>query len=120
MVELLGVGPQFLPSETPEEKRRIVFDGFRRAPERSGFLETVRVLLALASHGHFPLNPDRHCTWCDYEQACRRSHPPTLEREAHARDSADYRDLKKKTRTGKPTLADVRGHRTAASPRETA
>lgn len=107
-VELLGVGPAYDPQQVEAGDRRVEFDGFAKDEHRRGFLETLRVLAALVERGSFALRPDRHCDWCDYRLACRNTHPPTLEREDHAPDTADYRLLGDKTKSTKPTLAKVR------------
>jgi hypothetical protein len=100
-VELLGVGP----SHNAEVVR---FEGFKSIEERDGVLETLRVATALAAAGRFPIHPAEHCGWCDYRSACRHAHPPTVFREAHARDVRDARDCWSKT--GKtPTIAAIRG-----------
>jgi hypothetical protein len=104
-VELLGVGPRY---DDVEESQRITeFRGFDKPQWHEGFLETVRTLVDLAAKGRFPLHEDSHCRYCNYEQACRRLHPPTVERESHAPDSLRYRSLQKKSRTRAPTFADL-------------
>jgi ATP-dependent helicase/nuclease subunit B len=107
-VEILGAGPFY--DDFGTEERRVRFGGFENARQQEGFLETLRTLVGLVGVGAYPTNPDRHCEWCDYRQACRRKHPPTREREVHARDSTDYRDLHKKNKSKKPLLDDVRGN----------
>ncbi len=110
--ELLGVGPGFDPAEIDEADRRSGFGGFDGA-EAAGFRETLRVLADLDARGAYPLRYDeRPCGWCDYRRACRRNHPPTLEREENADDTRDYRDLGGKS-TKKPALANVRADREA-------
>lgn len=104
-VELLGVGPQHVPGE---EASRVVFDGFDSEDQESGFLESLRVLARLSETGVYPFNKDKHCEWCAYNQACRRDHPPSYEREKLATDSDEYRLVQKKTAKQKPTLAAVR------------
>jgi RecB family exonuclease len=101
-VELLGVGPKHDP-ETDVAR----FDGFASDDQRKGFLETLRVLIALVDAGRFPIHPDDHCDWCDYRSACRHGHPPTLFREEQASDVQDARDCWSKT-VKAPTLAAVR------------
>jgi len=101
-VELLGVGPKHDP-----DTDFVRFDGFKSDDQREGFLETLRVLIALADAGRFPIHPDDHCDWCDYRSACRHGHPPTLFREGHAADVKDARDCWSKTAKA-PTLAAVR------------
>ena len=59
---------------------------------------TLRVLFALLRGGSFPLSKGGHCNWCPYDRACRRTHPPTVEREESAPDSTAFRLLSKKTR----------------------
>ncbi len=99
-VELLGVGPH-------PDVDVIRFESFKSDEQRNGFLETLRVVVALADAGRFPLRPGPHCEWCDYRSACRRGHPPTEYREDHAADIQDARDCWSKT--GKlPSLAAVR------------
>ncbi len=108
-VELLGVGPQFDPDDD-ERPSRSLYEGVQGA-QRDGLLETLRVLIQLVERGVYPINPDNHCSWCPYACACRRNHAPTLQRERHARDSDDYRDLAGKNKTKLPLLADVRKKR---------
>jgi ATP-dependent helicase/DNAse subunit B len=104
-VELLGVGPRY--DDADESKRRVEFDGFDDPRWQEGFLETLRTLVDLAAKGSFPLHEGSHCVRCSYAQACRRLHPPTVERETHAPDSVRYRMLKKKSKTKAPTIADL-------------
>jgi ATP-dependent helicase/nuclease subunit B len=103
-VELLGVGPAYVDAD----ESRAAFDGFANDAERQAFLETLGVLATLWARGVFPLHADSHCDWCAYRQACRRNHPPTREREELARDAQAYGLLRKKSRSGRATLADVR------------
>ena len=105
-VELLGVGARHRAGD--EEGRFAAFPGFSSQALRDGFLETVDVLLGLEEAGAFPLHPDRHCAWCAYRPACRRTHPPTLAREDGAADSASARIAWSKT-AAKPLLADAAG-----------
>lgn len=110
-MEILGVGPDFLPDRTEARDRRAPFRGFDAAQD-AGFRETLAVLLDLDLAGRFPLRHGDHCRWCDYRSACRRNHPPTRERESLARDGTDFRDVGRKSLRGKLyTLADVRGVR---------
>ncbi len=114
-VELLGVGPEFdAPEGSEPPERHVRFDGFESGEIEAGFRETVRALLRLAGAGRFPLRAGRHCRYCPYAKACRRNHPPTAEREEHAPDSSDFRDLALKTKKA-PTLASVRAARTEES-----
>jgi RecB family exonuclease len=103
-VELCGVGPAY--DEKDDAERRVVFDGFDDSRRHEGFLETLRTLADLVAKGRFPLHEGSHCGYCAYEQACRRLHPPTLERESHASDSERYRLLSKK-KARAPQLEDV-------------
>jgi ATP-dependent helicase/nuclease subunit B len=107
-VELIGVGPEYDPLTKSESERRARFAGFEDRAQRDGFVETVRTLLSLVSSGSFPMNPERHCSWCPYRQACRHNHPPSREREEHAADSSGFRDVQRKNKTKKPTLSLVR------------
>jgi len=108
-VELLGVGPDFDPADNGDEDRRVAFAGFDDDEQRRGFVETVRVLLSLIERGSYPLNDGFHCGWCAYVQACRKTHPPTVRREAHSRDADDYRDVSRKNARKKRLLSQVRG-----------
>ncbi len=105
-VEILGVGPNHFDAAL-EDFPRIGFSGFDRDLEREGFMETLGTLAKLLETGRFPLNANRHCAWCDWALACRLRHPPTLERESHAADTADYR-LTGEKNTRKQTLGLVR------------
>jgi RecB family exonuclease len=99
-VELLAVGPN-------PDADVLRFENFKSDDQRSGFLETLRIVAALSESGRFPIRPGSHCDRCDYRSACRRGHPPTEYREDHAEDIRDARDCWSKT--GKlPTLAAVR------------
>ncbi len=55
------------------------------------------------------MKDSRGCDYCPYTLACRHKHPPTVEREEHAADGADYAGLGAKSKTRKRTLAEVRG-----------
>lgn len=107
-VELLGVGPDF-DFEDPERlNRRLRFEGLTGAGHRDGFLEDLRVLHDLLQRGRFPLRPDEGaCGYCPYAPACRRLHPPTLEREASDRVTRRYHALARKNKTRHPTLATI-------------
>ena len=106
-VEILGVGPRHDPLEVEAAERILTFRGME-TPQFEGFLETMRVLTELIVEGVFPFNDGTACDYCPYELACRHKHPPTAEREEHAKDGRDYADLSKKNKSKKPTLADVR------------
>jgi len=109
--EVLGVGPWF-----PAGENRAEVDGEAFARYREGFLETLRVLIALAAAGHFPLNEtSRVCRYCPYVRACRRTHGPTLDRLAAAPAGQAYLLLRGKS-TKAPSLEDVR--RRARAPEE--
>jgi hypothetical protein len=115
-VELLGVGPEFdFETEDAEEAgRRGVFRGFANDRVREGFLETLRVLAELRRRGRFPLRAEEHrCAWCAYRAACRRLHPPTLEREENAQDLRPFRLLDRKNKTRRPLLDDLESGPTA-------
>jgi ATP-dependent helicase/nuclease subunit B len=99
VVEVLGVHPDLDPAD---EDYLHSFSGFDNDACERSFRHTMRVLLHLQRKGIFPLNKDdRHCGWCDYPHACRRNHPPTLERESRMGDAEDYRTMLKKN-AGKP------------------
>jgi ATP-dependent helicase/nuclease subunit B len=117
-VELLGVGPGYDHEEPDalEAGRRMEFQGFSSDEAREGFLETLRVLVDLARRGRFPLRPDdRGCRFCPYERACRRTHPPTQEREGHARDTRRYYSLKKKNKSKRPTLNTIPDYQSSSA-----
>ena len=101
-VELLGVGPTFPPDEY-----RYVFDGMKD-DVAAGFRETVRILFGLRSAGSYPFRSGKHCQWCSYETACRRNHPPTVDREQNSTDSEPFHKMHEKN-TRKPMIADVAG-----------
>src|SRR2546428_692214 len=44
------------------------------------FRHTLQVLVDMAARGSFPLNDDGPCRICEYAPACRKSHPPSVER----------------------------------------
>ena len=103
--KLLPVGPD---AEEEREEASLKDDG----KLRDGILETVSVALALGRAGRFPLSGSqdqdvRYCAWCAYRRACRKSHPPTLERLERDPRLADFRDARRKE--GKRlTIAEVR------------
>ncbi len=97
-VELLGLGPEFDPRAG---EHRYDFAGLE-GELRDSFLATVRTLIDLRNRGTFPLNKqDNICGWCTYRQACRRNHPPTVEREKLYEETLAYQALQKKS-TRKP------------------
>jgi hypothetical protein len=109
-VELLGVGPAYDYETEPADKagRRVSFDGFGDPECREGFLETVRVLVELVRRGRYPLHAiDRLCPGCPYDLACRRNHPPTVEREQNAGEARDYYRLSRKNKSKRPTLGRI-------------
>jgi hypothetical protein len=105
-VELLGVGRNHDPEVDVAR-----FDGFKSDEQRDGVVETLRVMVALAEAGRFPLHPGDHCAWCDYRSACRHGHPPTTFREGQAPDIRDALDCWSKT-AKTPTIAAIRSEPT--------
>ena len=106
-VDLLGVGARHAPPpDAPDDSRFVRFDGLTGVQD-AGMRETLGVLARLPVDGRFPLRPGRHCRYCEYASACRRSHPPTEHREALAPDVRDVRDCWEKSATV-PTLSAVR------------
>jgi ATP-dependent helicase/DNAse subunit B len=96
-VELLGVHPDL---DIDGEGHREEFAGFKNDEISGSFMDTMRVLLRMRRDGVFPFHPDdMRCTWCDYTTACRRQHPPTLDRESNLSDAADYRRVLTKSST---------------------
>lgn len=95
-VELLGVHPELDPAENDW---RPAFDGFKRDGCETSFRRTMQVILGLRASGIFPFREDYHCSWCPYDQACRRNHPPSVEREKLRTDSNAYRNVLTKTKT---------------------
>ena len=62
-----------------------------------GMDETLRELVTLRSKGVYPMHPDDStCRYCPYDAACRRTHPPTLERETASEDADRFRRTKRK------------------------
>ncbi len=110
-VEVLGVGPGFLPAdpggiESPETQARLDPESFEK--NRAGLLETIAVVADLAAAGSFPLNEtSRLCPFCPYLRACRRSQAPTLARLESAPGALSYALLRRKS-TRASTLAEVR------------
>ncbi len=95
---ILGVGPAHpYPNPTEENPRSVAFLDVDPQDEKTlaALGKALSTLDRLAREGTFPMNPDRHCSWCDYEPACRRSHPPSVERVATATGYASYWDLKR-------------------------
>ena len=101
--EVIGVGPAF----AAEEARFEVDPGkFLRC--REGLLETLGALMDLADSGRFPLNDrSRICAYCPYLRACRKTHPPTLERLSRSSEGAVVALLRAKNTTT-PTFEAVR------------
>jgi len=93
-VELIGFHP-----ELGEDDAHVFFAGFDDDEQRNSFHDTLRVMLQLRNRGSFPFNDGRHCRWCPYKAACRRGHPPSVERERQSTDSAAYRGLRRKSKT---------------------
>jgi ATP-dependent helicase/nuclease subunit B len=91
VVELLGVHPDLDPAD---ETHRHPFAGFDTDRLTRSFEHTMRVLLRLRKDGVYPLHKDDMlCGWCDFTGACRRNHPPTLDRESQQGDAAGYRTV---------------------------
>jgi len=99
-VDLLGAGRD-------QDVRWARFGGFETPDLRDGIVETIRTVARLDETGTYPMSPDRHCAWCAFRSACRRSHPPSVFRGDHAADATDRRDLQGKSAM-RPTLAIVR------------
>jgi RecB family exonuclease len=100
--EVLPVSPGVEPpGEDPAQ--RLAFnptgdptvDGaeFRRSLEH-----TLGTLVSLAREGRFPLSQGHHCRYCEYDPACRRTHPPSDHRVASAPSYAPYFALDAKSR----------------------
>jgi ATP-dependent helicase/nuclease subunit B len=108
--EILGVGPAY-EREGPtadEVPRRAELDPEEMERGREGLLETLAVLARLAAAGFYPLNREsRLCRSCPFTRACRRRHPPTLERLRAEPAGADYFLLRGKSTRGR-TLKEVR------------
>lgn len=56
--------------------------------------DTLFTLADLPQRGLFPLREGNHCRWCAYAAACRRSHPPTRNRNDTAPIFAGYLNLR--------------------------
>jgi len=97
-VEVLRIGPAPEGAGADPAPRRI-FEGFGDPAIEAGFRETLAVLLDLVRRGRYPLRPDAYVCGelCAYERACRRGHPPTLQRETRSPDVARYYRLSDKT-----------------------
>lgn len=56
--------------------------------------QTIGTLIRMARGGSFPITLDRNrCDFCDFAQACRKSHAPTRSRVESAREYRDYLQL---------------------------
>ncbi len=106
-VELLRVRAVYETLDDREEKERAEFEGFDAPDSTAGFLETLRVLLDLARSGSYPLNPGDDCTVCAYRRACRRNHPPTLERRNRTKAWNRFLQVQEKDRKA-PMLPEER------------
>jgi len=106
--ELLGLGPGFLPDAGYVRDREPIRFGDEEFPEelRRGFLESLFLLDALNREGRFPMNPARHCNYCDFKPACRRFHIPSKIRGRSHPDHQDYFRMRLKGKKT-PMLADV-------------
>jgi hypothetical protein len=93
-VELLGVHPDLDPAS---EEARPQFAGFADPQLEGSFRQTLRVLADLHRDGCYPFRSDKHCEWCDYQQACRRHHPPSVERAQQFADARAYHGLDDKS-----------------------
>lgn len=93
-VELLGLHPS---DDARDSFRRATFTGFRAA-DRASFRETMRTLFERIDRGEFPLEPSASCRFCAYAGACRRRHPPTLERRRLTEGGAAMAALREKVR----------------------
>lgn len=85
-VTLIGVHPD----PAAPDRTRATFDGFKKPEQADRFDAALEVLDRMVADGRFPLRPDKHCDYCDVRGACRRRHPPTLERDEHDPAVADY------------------------------
>ena len=112
--EILGVSPEFtletgatLPPEPGDQHPgRAALDAQGLRDCRGAFLETLEVLVDLASAGNFPLHAGPWCRYCPFTRACRREHTPTLNRLEAAAPLRDYAALARKS-TKRPFLADA-------------
>jgi len=101
-VDLLGVSPSYSSDDSVRS-----FAGFADDRAERGFHETLEVLLELSRQGRYPLHDSPDCKRCAYSEACRRNHPPTLERENHAEDTRRFRSLQRKNASKFPLLSDL-------------
>jgi ATP-dependent helicase/nuclease subunit B len=96
-VELLPIHPEIDPESLDAGEP---FAGFGKPERQASFDDTLRTLVGLWRGGTFPFREgDPRCDWCAYGKACRRTDPPSKEREEHAPDAADFhRMVAKSTR----------------------
>lgn len=106
--EVLGLGPVFSPVGGIERKRQARLENEKFTENRQGFEETLAVFVMNAVEGRFPFNSDRHCQWCDFQPACRRTHYASrLRVSEHPEFDAYFKTQRKSTR--KRLLSDVEG-----------
>jgi putative RecB family exonuclease len=55
-------------------------DAYLVGEHAAGLEETMAVLVRLIRRGLLTPKPDRHCAWCKFKPACRRFHPPSVQR----------------------------------------
>lgn len=119
--EVIGVGPEHVAGLTPDETGTGEPPGRAELPAekfdeiRAGFMETLRVLHALAEGGRFPLREGDRCRYCPYDRACRRLHAPSVARIASAPGMRHFQLLDGKS-TRARTLAEVDGARAKELP----
>ena len=81
--QILGVGPEN-PDPAGDPKKTAPEIEFPNDPRNDpiwrGIGDTIGTLVEMIRRGVFPIRPGTHCDWCSYQAACRRNHPPTLDR----------------------------------------
>lgn len=93
-VELLALHPDV---DLDGQDARATFGGFDKPDEAQSFDDTLGALVSLWRRGVFPFREDdQRCGWCDFAKACRRSHPPSQQREQLHADAAAFRAVTRK------------------------
>jgi len=83
-VEVRAVAP-FASSDQADAKLRHPLPGnVLGGRYTQGVQETLSVLVDLRERGAFIPNKGQHCSHCRFQPACRRYHPPTVERTRHS------------------------------------
>ncbi len=91
---ILGIGPAHAYPEGREPEGAACLEEIADPEVQADLGDALAALADLAAGGLFPMAPSHGCSWCPYEAACRRSHPPSARRVEQAPEFAPFRDLR--------------------------